>query len=315
MKKNIAILGGSGFIGTRLCDRLNKREDLDFIILDIYKSEKYPKRWRFADVRDCASLVENLDNVDVVINLAAEHRDDISPTSRYFETNVTGQENLCKAMDECSIKTLIFASSVAVYGFVTEDTDEEGKISPFHAYGESKYKAELVAQNWLSEDKKLFVVRPTVVFGEGNRGNVYNLLRQIALGRFLMIGPGKNKKSMAYVENVAAFIEYLVDRENKLQIFNYVDKPDFDMNTLISLVNKVLGRSPSNFRLPYVFGLSVGYFFDVMSILVRRKFPISSLRIKKFCAQTQFRSNTDYLGFEKPVTLEEGLTRTIKNEF
>ena len=52
------------------------------------------------------------------------------------------------------------------------------------------------------------IIRPTVIFGEKNRGNVYNLLKQIASGKFLMIGKGQNRKSMAYVGNVVAFIKY-----------------------------------------------------------------------------------------------------------
>ncbi len=86
------------------------------------------------------------------------------------------------------------------------------------------------------------IVRPTVVFGEQNRGNVYNLLRQIASGKFMMIGDGTNRKSMAYVENVAAFLEYSLGFENGVHIYNYIDKPDFDMNTLVSKVNKALGK-------------------------------------------------------------------------
>ena len=79
--------------------------------------------------------------------------------------------------------------------------------------------------------RSLVIVRPTVVFGEGNRGNVYNLLRQIASRRFLMFGDGRNKKSMAYVENVAAFIEYSLSFKKGVHIYNYIDKPDFDMNS------------------------------------------------------------------------------------
>ena len=66
-----------------------------------------------------------------------------------------------------------------------------------------------VYKDWQSEDpenRTLIIVRPTVIFGEGNRGNVYNLLNQVASRRFVMFGNGKNIKSMAYVENIAAFL-------------------------------------------------------------------------------------------------------------
>ena len=69
-----------------------------------------------------------------------------------------------------------------------------------------------------TERRSLVIIRPTVIFGEGNRGNVYNLFRQIADRRFLMFGDGENKKSMAYVGNVAEFICHLLER----MLFSYI---------------------------------------------------------------------------------------------
>lgn len=85
-----------------------------------------------------------------------------------------------------------------------------------------------------------------MVFGEQNRGNVYNLLRQIASGKFIMIGSGQNRKSMAYVENVAAFIEHALGFGPGVHIYNYIDKPDFDMNTLVAI--RVTSRRPGAHR-------------------------------------------------------------------
>ncbi|MBL3955904.1 NAD-dependent epimerase/dehydratase family protein, partial [Bacteroides thetaiotaomicron] len=68
-------------------------------------------------------------------------------------------------------------------------------------------------QEWYDTHREwnIHILRPTVIFGEGNRGNVYNLLRQITSGRFLMVGDGENRKSMAYVGNVVAFIAFLIE--------------------------------------------------------------------------------------------------------
>lgn len=312
----IAIIGGSGFIGTRLVDRLVQNQNLSIIILDKVESKKYPKLYQHCDITEIDSLRKTLNaEVDVVINLAAEHKDNVYPVSLYFDVNVEGQKHICTVMDEYKIKKMIFTSSVAVYGFVTEDTDELGKINPFNDYGKSKYQAELVTHDWLDDTKQFSVIRPTVVFGECNRGNVYNLLRQVASGKFLMIGKGENQKSMAYVENVAAFIEHLIEHGQGHQVFNYIDKPDFNMNMLVSVVNKALGKTGSVLRLPYSLGLLGGYIFDLLTKLTGRELPISSIRVKKFCARTQFKSRTDYLGFKPPYTLEEGLSKTVKYEF
>ncbi len=156
-----------------------------------------------------------------------------------------------------------------------------------------------------------------VVFGEENRGNVYNLFKQIADGKFLMIGNGKNVKSMAYVGNVVAFIEYCIKNGNGEHLFNYVDKPDFDMNTLLIGINKELGRGEKiKFRLPYFVGYAGGLFLDVVSKLTGKKFPISLVRVKKFCMNTMFNTSipkkTD---FKPPFSFDEALKRTIKYEF
>ena len=102
---------------------------------------------------------------------------------------------------------------MACYGNAPPGTGEGGAIAPFNDYGRTKFLAEEVYRAWQRDDpsrRTLAIVRPTVIFGEQNRGNVYNLLRQIASGRFVMVGAGRNTKSMAYVGNVAAFLSELL---------------------------------------------------------------------------------------------------------
>ena len=89
---------------------------------------------------------------------------------------------------------------------------------------------------------------------------IFNLLRQIASGKFVMVGDGANRKSMAYVENVAAFLEYSLNFKTGVHIYNYIDKPDFTMNALVAHVNYLLGRAaPTRFRLPFSIGFLVGF--------------------------------------------------------
>ena len=270
------------------------------------------------DVVSQGSL-NQLDGASAIINLAAVHRDDIKPISRYDEINVQGSENVCRAARKFAINKIIFTSSVAIYGFAPADTDELGDPNYFNDYGRTKYLAEQVYKKWQAEDpdnRILVIVRPTVIFGEGNRGNVYNLLKQIASGRFAMFGNGNNKKSMAYVENVAAFLEYSLSFKPGLHIYNYVDKPDFDMNTLVSEVRKTLfGKKSVGLRLPAFLGIAIGYFADVVAKLTGNTFPVSSIRVKKFMGTTQFASSVSETDFVPPVSLEEGLIRTLHYEF
>jgi nucleoside-diphosphate-sugar epimerase len=131
-----------------------------------------------------------------------------------------------------------------------------------------------------------------------------------------MVGKGTNVKSMAYVENVSAFIEYNLNNPPGEHLFNYIDKPDFDMNTLVVEVRRILGKSGRLFHFPYWIGLSGGLCFDLLAKILHKKLPVSSIRVKKFCANTMFDSiNIKTTDFKAPVSLTEGLEQTIKYEF
>jgi nucleoside-diphosphate-sugar epimerase len=314
---NTAIIGGSGFVGTRLAMRLLAAGHA-VTIADKNDSKQYPHLRVYADVREPETLEKALTGSDAVVNLAAEHRDDVTPKSLYDDVNVTGAENVCNACAKLGIKKIIFTSSVAVYGFAPVGTDETGTINYFNDYGRTKLLAEEKYRTWLKSnpDNSLTIIRPTVIFGEQNRGNVYNLLCQIAGGKFPMVGNGTNVKSMAYVENVAAFIQYNLNNPPREHLFNYIDKPDFDMNTLVSEVRRMVGRSGKLFHWPYWMGFTGGLCFDLLAKVLRKKLPISAIRVKKFCANTMFNSaNIQATGFKPPVSLTEGLERTITYEF
>ena len=248
--------------------------------------------------------------------------------------NVEGSRHVCDACTALSIRTIVFTSSVAVYGFAPPGTDESGAIAYFNDYGRTKYLAEGVYRQWLADStaNRAVIIRPTVIFGEQNRGNVYNLLRQIAGGKFPMVGKGTNRKSMNYVENVAAFVQYCIEHSEtlpcfdkgfdgktagKLHLFNYCDEPAYDMNTLVLDVYKALGRPKKRIiHWPYWLGYAGGLCFDVLAKVLRKKLPISSIRVKKFCQNTYFRSSrVSETGFTPPVSLAEGLRRTIDYEF
>lgn len=313
----ISVIGGSGFIGTRLVQRLLAAGH-EVRILDIADSAYYPDLRLQADVRDIESLISGLKDSDAVINLAAEHRDDVSPVSLYDEVNVRGAENICIACDISGITKIIFSSSVSVYGFAPKGTDETGRIGYFGDYGRTKWLAEQKFRQWLSGDnrKSLTIIRPAVVFGERNRGNVYNLIRQIAHGRFLMVGNGKNIKSMAYVENVASFIEFCLTSGSGENLYNYTDKPDMDMNTFVDLVRRTLGKEGRLFHWPYWLGYLGGRCFDLAAALLGRKFPVSSIRVKKFCADSMFDSAAiRKTAFHPPVDIHKALEDTITFEF
>lgn len=310
----IGIIGGSGFVGTNLRRELDAN-GVAFKNYDIDPAGGIDTE--FCDVRDLHP--EQFTSCRVLINLAAVHRDDVRPLSLYEEVNVGGASEVCRVAEVNQITRIVFVSSVAVYGFAPPETGEDGEIDYFNEYGHTKYKAEQIYREWYSRDpenRSLVIVRPTVIFGPGNRGNVYNLLRQIASGRFAMFGDGRNVKSMAYVENVAKFLMHCIGENPGIHVYNYVDKPDLSMNQLVQVVRKTLfDKSGVGLRMPGFLGVTIGVGFDLLALIIRRPLPVSSIRVKKFMATTQFSSSVLETGFEAPYTLAQGLEKTLRYEF
>ena len=314
--KKITVVGGSGFVGTNFCKQLALKQQ-DFEIIDLRMSEQFPQKCKIGDVRDVQSLRDAITG-DVVVNLAAVHRDNVRDKSEYQRVNLDGAENVANICTEKGIKKIVFTSTVAVYGFAEPGTDETGEIAPFNEYGRTKFAAEEKLRTWQSQkNNSLIIVRPTVIFGEGNRGNFFNLLKQISSGRFLMVGKGENRKSIAYIGNVVSFLETAVATDQKYGVFNYVDSPDLTMNELVSHVRNTLkGKDGVGLRLPYWLGMIVGYTADVLAKKKKKNLPISSIRVKKFTSSTEFRSTKDNLnGFKPPFELSDGVERTIHSEF
>lgn len=312
------IIGGSGFIGTYLCKNLFKSR-IKFSIIDKRVSNSFPDKTIQCDIRDKNKLLKNDIQSEVLINLAAEHRDDVRPRTLYEEVNVKGAEHICSLAEKNNINKIIFTSSVAVYGFAEDQTDENGEIRPFNEYGKTKHKAELIYKRWQEKDpnnRSLIIIRPTVVFGKQNRGNVYNLMKQIASGYFITVGNGENRKSMAYVENVAAFIEHSTKFSSGTHVYNYVDKPDYKMNQLILKIKCALGKTAKlDLRIPFSLGLIIGYAFDFYAYISNQNLQISSIRIKKFCKNSTYSSLIESTGFTAPVKLDDAINSTIRYEF
>ncbi len=316
MVSKITVIGGSGFVGTNLCRQLSLKK-CDFEIIDLKMSNQFSQKCKIGDIRNLEILSKVITG-DIVVHLAAVHSDNLRNKSEYQQTNVNGTENIIKVCQEKGIKKIIFTSSVAVYGFAKPGTDESGDIKPFNEYGRTKFEAEERLRAWqMDKYNSLIIVRPTVIFGEGNRGNVFNLFNQIASNKFLMVGNGNNKKSMAYVKNFIDFLVACIDCQQKYGLYNYVDTPDIAMKELVSQVRyKLKNKKGVGFRLPYFLGIMVGYAADIVSKISGKNLPVSSIRVNKFISSTEFKSAKYKLqGFSPSYKLSEAIDQTLQNEF
>ncbi len=311
----VALIGGRGFIGRSLAPRL--RQPVRIVDADGTPGGGFA----VADIRDRDGLTAALQGCAEIVHLAAAHRDDI-PAGEYFDVNVRGTENVCAAASALGIARIVFASSAAVYGLRADAPDESMPPSPIGPYGESKRQAEDVLRRWQAEAparRELVIVRPSAVFGAGNRANIHRVIAQFAQRGALMIGPGTNRKSVAFVENIAAFLAFLLERPLAAgcEIYNYADKPDLTMNEFRETVLRSLGRDTrAPLRLPLGAGLAAGALFDLAGRLTGRKFAVSRARIRKFGADSVIAcGRARQAGFVPPFTLREALAATVVAEF
>lgn len=316
--KRVLVIGGSGFIGSRFIPVLQSRghEVRNF---DRVESPVVEGITTIGDVTDTEALAKAAAGHDVIVNLAAAHRDDVRPISLYDKVNVGGAQAVAAAATRNGIDRVLFTSTVAVYGLDKNDVTEDSIPEPFNDYGRTKLEAEKVLRAWAEEKptRSLVIVRPSVVFGEGNRGNVYHLARQVSSGRFLMVGRGANRKSMTYVGNIVEYLADVLVSPAGVHLNNYADKPDLSTRELVDVLRTATNvKGSGRIQLPLAVGLAAGHTLDLVARVTRRTFPISAIRIRKFVSDTTV--NTDRLnstGYRPRFELSEGIRRTIEAEF
>ena len=317
--EHTTVIGGSGFVGSAVMRQLAAGGENPLNVDNIAPGTDVPGRYVSADITLLETLETALAGTETLMFLAAEWRDNVRPLSRYTDVNVTGVANVIAVCRALGIRKMVFVSSCSVYGPTPGEVDESFAGKPINPYGESKADGEKLLLDWAGSDPEvtLVMVRPTVIFGPGNRGNVWNLANQIVNGPFLMIGDGQNRKSMAYVENVAAFLLHTRALPPGTHIFNYADKPDMTMNELVAVVRSEAGiASRRDMRLPRGLAIAGGRVFDAASQLLGRQFGITSERVFKFCANTQYAADRAFdTGFVPPVALGDGLRRLIAADF
>jgi nucleoside-diphosphate-sugar epimerase len=310
------VTGGTGFIGRVLARRLLARGHrvrvLDLIPNGLPAGAEFVQ----GDVRDPAAVATAMAGVATVFHLAAAHHDQGIAHETYFSVNEGGTRTVTDVAGASGVCNIVFTSSVAVYG-VPGGREVEGPFTPDSAYGASKLAAEHVLAAWSRTDpnRRALIVRPAVVFGEGNMANMYSLIRQVHRHRYLRVGKGANRKSMVFVENLVDAMSYLCDLAcpDAVSWFNLVDTPDLSSTEIMSSIERALGRAPLRLALPMPAALALAVPFELASRVVGRPPVISRARIRKF-AESETSFPNDRLrasGFSPKVSIDEGIRRMV----
>ena len=317
-RKKVLVTGGSGFLGAHVVDEL-LRAGHEVRIFDRLANPAHPELCHVGDICDLDECRKALAGMDVLMHLAALYRDDVRPKSLYYKVNVDGTAALLQAAADVGVNRMVFASSFSVYGLDNVAGGEESELAPVNDYGHSKLAGEKLIREWVAASpvRSAAMVRPSVIFGPGNRGNVYVLLQQIASKWFVLLGSGSNPKSMSFVGNVAAFFTWLLERRtDALEIYNYADKPDMTVREIVQLAGTTLATSTPRIPMPKFAILGLGRAGNLVEHITRRPFTINLERVRKFIADTSLPvERLSKSGFVAPFDFRKKFVETAAFEF
>lgn len=291
--KCCVIFGGAGFIGSHLIQYFIKENIVKKIVVADIQSLR-------TDFDFDASRVEyvNLDvrkpinnsnlpqEVDLVVNLAAVHREPGHLAHEYYETNLLGAENVCAWADMVGCNNLIFTSSIAPYG-PSESVKTEVSIPvPMTPYGGSKLVAEKVHMGWQSAGvgRRLVIVRPGVVFGPGERGNVTRLVQATLRHYFLYMGNRKTRKAGGYVKELANTMIWALNRIPETGgkvLYNFTMEKPPTVDEYVNTTCKVANVSRFIPSVPYALLLNLSYLIEAVAKPLGIRQPISPVRVRK----------------------------------
>lgn len=313
---NILVTGGAGFIGSYLCRALHNLSHRIRVVDCVKKNgAALAFDYRTINVLEKQGLKEAMRGVELVIHLAAKHKYFGVTEKEFFMVNEQGTRNILSAMAEEGVRRIIFFSTVAVYGKSIGPSDESMEPHADTPYGLSKLAAESWVKKWASEDSRrsAIILRPTVVFGPHNKGNIYRLIRQIYYRAYIPIGKGDNIKSIAFIDNIVNATIFLINLETVgTTIFNYADEPHMEYREIVNIIYSGLSRRPPNYYLPVSPMLKVAKTLDRIISEAGVRFSLETT-IGKMNRPTFHRSDRiRSIGFSPVCSSREGLEKMVK---
>jgi GlcNAc-P-P-Und epimerase len=315
-RMRILVTGSSGFIARFLIPKLAARGH-EVVGIDAHAGPEFGDYFRFiqGNILDRGAVGRAMQQVHLVVHLAAEHKDFGVSDSQYHRVNVDGTDNLLHSATESGIRKFVFFSSVAVYGDSLIPTHEGLATAPDLPYGRTKLLAEKRVEEWVKSDggREVVIIRPTVVFGPWNYANMYRLIEAVAKRRYIGVGNGSNIKSVAYVENVAHAAVFLIDRmKSGIQTYNYADSPHLSTRELVRCIAANLQVRVPLIRIPKMMALASALPFDVIAKATGADLPLTAKRIHKFTSPTHhLAERIRASGYEPPHSLQEGIRNTV----
>jgi nucleoside-diphosphate-sugar epimerase len=289
---SIFLTGASGFVGLNLVKFLNKN----------YKIIKYQ--------RDSQILI----NEFIVIHLAGKAHDlkKTSNSEEYYQVNTELTKNIFDAFLISDAKVFITLSSVkAVADEVVGELTEDHHPNPITHYGKSKLLAEqYILSKKIPKGKRVYVLRPCMIHGPGNKGNLNLLYKLMSVGVPWALGAFENKRSFCSIDNLLFILKELIEREDiPSGIYNVADDEPFSTNDLISLIAVSQNKK---YKIWYITKGVIENFAKIGDIF---HLPFNTDRLQKLTASYLVSNEKvkNVIGKPLPFSSKDGLLKTFKS--
>ena len=322
---NILVTGIHGFVGSNLVVALKERHSLYGLDIVAPEKEGVVKTFSWKDIEPASFPMRNLPEFDAIIHLAGKAHDtkNRSAAQAYFDINMGLTQKIFDFFLESSAKKFVFFSSVkaAADSVVGDMLTEDVVPAPVGPYGESKIAAENYILDKLKvengklkanpyDDKQVYILRPCMIHGPGNKGNLNLLYNVVKKGIPWPLGSFENRRSFTSIDNLCYVIEGLLTKAVPGGIYHMGDDEAMSTNELIATICEAMGKQPHIWKINK--SLMEG-FAGLGSLL---HLPLNKERLRKL-TENYVVSNAkikNALGIEKmPVTAKEGLIKTIQS--
>lgn len=293
----IAITGATGFVGSNLQNYLKNSYEIEPFSVRYIPNQEFEIK------------------TDVLIHLAGKAHDlkKVSKPEEYYDSNFELTKQLFNAFLTSNASVFIFMSTVKavadkVEGVLTEDNIQD----PQTHYGIAKHKAEqyILSQQW-PDGKRVYIIRPCMIHGPENKGNLNLLYKLVAKGLPWPLGDFDNERSFLTVDNLCFMVEEIIKKNNIASgVYNFADDEFLSTNQVVQIISSVLNKKNRMLAIPKAVINSIAKAGDWI------KFPLNSETVQKLTENYRV-SNKKIkaaIGIEKlPNTAQQGLEKTIKS--